>query len=405
MCSRAEGEFVDLDHPERHYQMLAKSLADRAIYMLDPEGGVASWNLGAERLLGYSEDDILGACYSRFFRNEDRARGHPAAALSIAANEGCYEAKEWRIRQDGSNFLARVLIEAVHNENGALIGFAHITIDLTERNRLERQMSQMHNSEATGHFIGGVAHRLNNMLNVIVGNIDSLLEDDRVPEDTKVIASDALNSAWKVSRLSNQMLVFSRNHAQQKKAVEISGFLQSMEPLIKRSVNDHIEISLPVNKGPCPAIVDPGQLETAIMNLVGNSRDAMPRGGRLVVECSNLVLDAHEADQEGLSGSAYVCISVSDTGGGISKDVLERVFEPFFTTKGSGMASGLGLSMVYDFARRSGGTVRISCEPGRRTQIRIFLPRALEEVHVSSPVEAQDAGVQTGGTRLLLRQR
>lgn len=370
---------MDLDNSERRFQMLVKGVTDYAIYMLDPDGLVVSWNAGAERIKGYSAEEIIGSHFGRFYCEEDRAVGRPARALQIARSTGSYEEEGSRVRKDGSKLLAHVVIDPVYDEARQLIGYAKVTRDVTEKKQLERQLLQSQKMEAVGQLTGGIAHDFNNILSVIIGNLDTLLENHEQAEAVKNAASAALDAALGGAQLIHHLLAFSRNQTLQPRPMEVSKILADAEPLVRSSIGERIEFEISSSDDIWPVLADPGQLESVILNLAINARDAMPDGGRLRVRCSNVSLDEDKARQEDLTLADYVCITVSDTGTGIPPELLDRVFEPFYTTKETGKGSGLGLSMVYGFARQSGGTAKVYSEPSYGTEVRVYLPRAIGE--------------------------
>ena len=356
----------------------AASLTDCAVYMLDASGTVVSWSASAQRLLGYSKAEIVGSCFSRFFSERDRTASYPMGVLRTASNDGRYEADLVQIGKREINLSARLVVEALRDDHGALIGFASVTIGLPEQTPAEQRLVTGQSKKEVGQLIGGVAHRFNNILNVIIGNIDALVEEERDPAEAKSLASDALGSAWRAAQLSHQLLSVSRNYELQPQRIDAGDFLRSMESAITRSVGSNIKISIKTGSDPLPVFVDPGQLNSAILNLVANAQDAMPQGGSLALECHGCDRDLSEKGHKKQRGLPYVCFSVADTAGAFADHILDRAFEPFVTTKRSASAIGLGLSMVYDFARQSGGTAEISCDAGRESQILIYLPRAKE---------------------------
>jgi two-component system NtrC family sensor kinase len=254
--------------------------------------------------------------------------------------------------------------------------------EVARRERTELALQQALKMEAVGRLTGGVAHDFNNLLTAILGNVDLALR--RVPEgDDRLRRS--LNSARQASEraasLVQRLLAFSRQHPLEEKAVDVNRLVQGMSELLRRTIGETITVETVLAGGLWKTAVDPNQLENALLNLAVNARDAMPDGGRLTIETANTYLDEAyvAANTTDVAHGQYVLVAVSDTGGGMSKDVIERAFEPFFTTKPTGAGTGLGLSMVYGFVKQSRGHIKIYSEPGEGTSIKIYLPRLIDE--------------------------
>ncbi|MBQ0822855.1 PAS domain S-box protein [Microvirga sp. HBU67558] len=362
---------------ERRFQLLVNALSDYAIYLLDPQGHVVSWNSGAQRCKGYTELEILGQPYAKFYTEEDRAAGEPARALEAAARDGRHEAEGWRVRKDGSRFWASTVIDPIRDKHGALLGFAKITRDITEPRKAQEAVEQAraalfqaHKMEAVAQLTGGIAHDFNNILTVIMGNLDMLR---RAPEERRIrLIDQALQAVDQARRTTQQLLSFSRRQALSPKVLDLNRLILGMDAMLAQSLRGDIRLELDLADQVWPVDVDPSQLEIALINLASNARDAMPNGGTLRIRTGN------KASRDGgvIEG---VAVSVSDTGAGIPREALVHVFEPFFTTKTLGQGTGLGLAQVYGFAEQSGGSVEISSEVGRGTTVAIFLPRAQEE--------------------------
>lgn len=246
--------------------------------------------------------------------------------------------------------------------------------DITEREQLEAQLRQAQKMEAVGQLTGGVAHDFNNLLTAVVSSLE-LIRTKTGEERTRRLADIALRAAMRGGQLTHQLLSFSRRQNLRPTVVDLNALLLETEALLRRAVGETIELSFDTASGLWPSEVDSAQFEAAVMNLVVNARDAMPKGGRLVLATGNASISSAEGGLD-LTLGDYVVLTVRDTGEGMPREVLAHVFEPFFTTKEIGKGSGLGLSMVHGFARQSGGTVRIESEPGAGTTVRLYLPRA-----------------------------
>jgi PAS domain S-box-containing protein len=365
-----------LAESERQLRLLVRGVTDYALYMLDPNGIVTSWNSGAERIKRYRADEIIGRHFSTFYTPADRLAGVPRRALETAASAGRYEAEGLRVRKDGSQFWASVVIDAIR-ENGDLVGFAKITRDITERKaseeslrKAQEQLAQQQKMEALSQLTGGIAHDFNNLLMIVSGQTEMLKR--RITSDKDARALDLIAHAVKQgARLTRQMLAFARANPQSYAVVNLVERINTYRELLESSARGDITFVVSVDPDVWLVFVDPGEFDLALINLAVNARDAMAGGGTITLRMQNVVF---ENDSEiGLRGE-FVAISVADTGPGIAPEHLSRVFEPFFTTKDAGKGSGLGLSQVYGFARHSGGTVQVRSEPGRGATFTIFLP-------------------------------
>lgn len=365
------------------YERLVQSVVDYAIFMLDEEGHVSSWNPGAERIKGYTAEEILGEHFSRFYTPEDLDRRIPWKALETARREGRFAAEGWRLRKDGTRFWASVVIDAV-KDRGRIVGFAKVTRDLTERReaqleleRSQQALFQSQKMEAVGQLTGGLAHDFNNLLTGITGSLDLLkmrLAQGRINELERYILA-AQGAAGRAATLTHRLLAFARRQTLQPKAVNANTLISGMEELIRRSIGPNITMETVLAAGLWNCLADPNQLENAILNLCINARDAMPKGGTLTVETANTSVDETAARERDMARGQYVAICVTDTGSGMSAEVAARAFDPFFTTKPTGQGTGLGLSMVHGFAKQSNGQVRIYSEPAHGTTVKIYLPR------------------------------
>jgi PAS domain S-box-containing protein len=404
MTSRRQAEQA-LRESERQFRMLVAGVRDYAIYMLDPEGNIASWNAGATLIKGYSAEEVVGSHFSRFFTDEDRAAGLPQKALAAAVKTGKLEAEGWRVRKDGTRFWAMVVIDTIHDERGHLVGFAKITRDITERRNADEhlkqtreQLFQAQKMEAVGQLTGGVAHDFNNLLTIILGNLEIArdnLESGR--EGAAMRALRAVNNgargAQRAATLTQRLLSFSRRQALEPKAIDANKVVTGAADFLQQSLGENISVEMVRASGLWRVEADPTHLETAIFNVALNARDAMADGGRLTIETANAYLDeGYCAGQADLKPGQYVQIAITDTGHGMTKEVVERAFEPFFTTKIVGQGTGLGLSQVYGFVKQSGGHVRIESKPGEGTTVKLYLPRMLEEGAAETEVSEKAVG-------------
>lgn len=398
---------------ERRYRQLVESVIDYAIFQLDVEGNIATWNKGAERAKGYSPDEAIGRHFSMFYTEEDRAAGVPQRALATAAAEGRFETEGWRIRKDGSKFWAMVVIDPIYGEDGKLTGFAKVTRDITERQETQRalrtaqeQLMASQKMEAVGQLSGGIAHDFNNLLMIVLGNIESATRQARQFDNSTNLQrslANAMRGAQRAAALTSRLLAFSRRQALDPKPVDPNKFLQGAVDFLQRSLGETIELEAVGGAGIWTIEADPNQLESALVNLAINARDAMPAGGKLTLEAANVFADADYArlNPEAAEGQ-YVAICVTDTGTGMTKDVVARAFEPFFTTKEAGHGTGLGLSQVYGFVKQSGGHVKIYSELGQGTTIKMYFPRLASRREEAEPIDALAAAEAEGSETVLL---
>lgn len=372
-----------LRRSEERFRLLVESVTDYAIYMLDPVGTITSWNPGAERFKGYTANEILGENFSRFYSDEDRIAGMPSRALGIARKEGRFEAEGWRIRKDGTRFWANVVIDAIRDPGGELIGFAKITRDLTERRETQLALEeareaifQSQKMDAIGKLTGGVAHDFNNLLAVIVGSLDLARQRLATGADISRYIDNAMTAAERGAMLTQRMLAFARKQELKLGRVDCVALVRDMADLLDSTLGKSVVIETRFPLSMEAAHADPAQLELALLNLAVNARDAMPDGGRIIIEGAEAVVSPEKRPD--LSPGRYVRLSIIDEGEGMDAMTLERAREPFFTTKGVGKGTGLGLSMAHGFAQQCGGSLSIASELGQGTTVSLWLPVAAE---------------------------
>jgi PAS domain S-box-containing protein len=392
---------------ERRFRYLVEAVVDYAIFQLDRNGVVATWNAGAERIKGYAADEIIGQHFSRFYTEEDRAAGVPDRALATARTEGRFEAEGWRMRRDGSRFWASVVIDPIRGDGGQIVGFAKVTRDITERmetqlilRQTQEQLAASQRMEAVGQLSGGIAHDFNNLLMIIQGNLESAQRiATKVAGNTGLqrALGNAMRGAQRAAALTHRLLAFSRRQPLDPKLLDVNKYLPGIAEFLQRALGEMIQIEVVGAPGLWPIEVDVAQLESSLVNLAINARDAMPDGGKLTVEAMNQTLDhGYSRVNPEIAPGQYLLIAISDTGRGMSPEVLTRAFEPFFTTKEIGHGTGLGLSQVYGFVKQSGGHVKIYSEPGQGTSVKLYFPRAKLQANESAD---DDQGAPEGGAR------
>jgi PAS domain S-box-containing protein len=378
---RARSE--QLREAEDRFRLVVEATTDYAIFMLDPQGHIVNWNAGAQRIKGYAAEEIVGQHFSRFYTEVDRRNAVPEKLLAAAKNGKC-EIEGWRVRKDGTQFWASIVIAAIRDPAGELLGFAKITRDLTERRNAEEQLRQAQKMEAIGQLTGGVAHDFNNLLTVISGNLETILR--RLPDevaDLRRPANAALHGAMRAAVLTQRLLAFARRQALEPKSLSINELVTGMSEMLRRTLGESVAVETVLGAGLWTAFVDTNQLENAILNLAINARDAMPDGGKLTIETGNVYFDDDYAAAADVAAGQYVGLFVSDTGIGMTAETMSKAFDPFFTTKEIGQGTGLGLSQVYGFIRQSGGYVKIYSEVGSGTTLKLYLPRHRETASTS----------------------
>ncbi|WP_131856234.1 PAS domain-containing sensor histidine kinase [Bosea sp. BK604] len=388
-----------LRRSEEQFRLLVQGVADYAIYMLDLEGIVTSWNLGAQRIKGYRPEEIIGRHFSAFYSEEDRAAGEPGRALETARREGKFEKEGWRVRKDGSRFWASIVLDAIHDDDGRIIGFAKITRDMSERRQAERALEEAREAlfqtqkiESIGQLTGGIAHDFNNLLTAVMGSLELLSK--HVSADPKLtgLVDHAIQGAERGISLTQRMLAFARRQELSPKSIDVTALVAGMTDLLQRSLGPLVEIETRFPLKLAAVHADPNQLELALLNLATNARDAMPGGGAIIIAAREQ--DFAVAGRLGLPSGRYLCLAITDNGEGMDERTLARAREPFFTTKGVGKGTGLGLSMVHGMAEQSGGWLGLRSQPGQGTTAEIWLPiaePAAEAASAPAPRSALEA--------------
>jgi PAS domain S-box-containing protein len=399
---------------ERAYRRLIDAVVDYAIFQLDPEGIVTTWNPGAERIKGYSANEIIGKHFSAFYTKEDREAGVPELALKTAKETGKYEAEGRRCRKDGNSFWAFVVIDPIRDDQGKLIGFAKVTRDITERIEVQKalsatqeQLAASQKMDAVGQLSGGIAHDFNNLLMIVQGNLETAQRNLKEGKHSNLARSlgNAMRGAQRAAALTSRLLAFSRRQALNPQPLDVNKFLTGSVEFLQRSLGETIEIEAVGAAGIWPVEVDANHLEIALVNLAVNARDAMPDGGKLTIEAANSYLDADYArSHPEVRPGQFVAICISDTGHGMPQDVVARAFEPFFTTKEIGQGTGLGLSQVYGFVKQSGGHVKIYSEEGQGTTVKIYLPRLTRSSDEQGADATEDSSQGEDGETILVAE-
>ncbi|MBD9611329.1 PAS domain S-box protein [Pseudomonas sp. PDM02] len=384
-----------LKQSEQQFRLLVQSVTDYAIYMLDADGRLTNWNPGAQRIKGYLPEEVIGQHFSMFYTPEDRAAGEPKRTLDIAIREGRFENKGWRVRKDGTRFLAHVVVDPIWGDTGTLLGFAKITRDITEATRAQQALEQTREAlfqaqkmQAIGQLSGGIAHDFNNLLTVILGNLEIVRK--RIGDDSKItrLLDNATQGALRGVALTQRMLAFARRQELKTESVEIPTLVEGITGLLRSSLGPSVALETRFTETIEPVWADKNQLELAVLNLATNARDAMPHGGKLLISARSEDAGDHSSLRP-MTGR-YVCLSINDTGEGMDDATLAVAMDPFFTTKGVGKGTGLGLSMVHGFIEQLGGRFILKCQKGKGTTAELWIPVATQG-SIAKPAQEEAA--------------
>ncbi|WP_234907554.1 hybrid sensor histidine kinase/response regulator [Rhizobium rhizogenes] len=385
---------ADLAEREAHLRSILATVPESMV-VIDEGGTIASFSSAAEKLFGYSAEEVYGKNVRMLMPSPDREAHDGYLSHYLTTGERRiigYGRVVSGQRKDGTVFPMELSVgEAIANGKRIFTGFVR---DLTSRHKIEEELRQSQKMEAVGQLTGGLAHDFNNLLTVISGNLEMIEARLQDPKLLSLVL-EAQAAADDGAKLTGQLLAFGRRQPLNPKLVDIGQLVSSFSDLLRRTLGETIELRTVVTGSMNEALVDGSQLQNALLNLVLNARDAMPRGGFLSIEISPVRLDADYAQMyPQVRTGEYVLISVTDTGVGMSSETQEYAFEPFFTTKGMGAGTGLGLSMVYGFAKQSGGHVQLYSEIGQGTSIRIFLPALKARAAKEPPRAAEDKKLQ-----------
>ena len=395
---------ADLATREAHLLSILDTVPE-AMIVIDEQGLVTSFSAAAAKLFGYHPEEVIGRNVRMLMPEPYRAEHDGYIANYLRTGEARiigYGRLVKGLTKNGAVFPMELAVgEARANGQRIFTGFVR---DLTSRQKMEEELRQSQKMEAVGQLTGGVAHDFNNILTAITANLEMLyprLGDTEQREHVK----EALDAAQDGAKLAAQLLAFGRRQTLNPKPTDVAPLVSNFADLLRRTLGEAVELRIVVVGSAHLAVVDPSQLQNALLNLAINARDAMPRGGRLTIEIANVRLDADYAQTyPDIRTGRYVLVTVTDTGSGMSEEVRRRAFEPFFTTKPTGAGTGLGLSMVYGFVKQSGGNIQIYSELGHGTSVRVFLPLA-ESVEMSAApnaVQAPEADLPTGAETILL---
>jgi two-component system, cell cycle sensor histidine kinase and response regulator CckA len=391
-----------LRRSEDRFSYLIQNLSD-VITVVAVDGTMLYHSPSIERVAGYKPSDLLGKSLLAFIHPEDEP-GVRAALERVTLNVGSAAPPEYRFRRKDGSW---VWLESVGNNllNDVAVGGIVVTSrDVTGRRGLEEQVRQSQKMEAVGRLAGGIAHDFNNLLMVIQGYAEIVQQEESATPAVRKSVDTIVRTTESAASLTRQLLSFSRKHVFSPQVLDLNELVNHMSEMLLGVLRDEMEFVIKLHPNACCVSADPGQIEQVIMNLVVNARDAMPQGGKLTLETAHITREAARASRPAaLSRGDYVMLSVTDTGIGMDTDTQSRIFEPFFTTKSKEEGTGLGLSVVYNIVRASGGHVRVSSEPGRGTTLRVFFPR-VETPAKPQPVAAPVDTLRTGKETILVAE-
>jgi two-component system, cell cycle sensor histidine kinase and response regulator CckA len=354
---------------------------------LTPKGIILTWNLGAERIFGYSAGEAIGQSILLLLP-PNLPMESPILLKKVALAEAVEHFETTCSKKDSTNVQVALTFSPIKNSTGQVVGVSGVARDITESKHLEEMLRKAQKMEAVGLLAGGIAHDFNNLLSVIIGYSESLLDGAHLNPKMHSKCEEIKKAGDRAALLTRQLLVFSRQQVLEPKVLNLNTVVLETVKMLERLIGEDIELQTTLEASLGSVKANPGQIEQIIMNLVVNARDAMPEGGRLVIETSNAELDGmYAAHHPPLSAGRYVLLAVADAGIGMNKETQTRIFEPFFTTKGLGKGTGLGLSTVYGVVQQSGGYIWVYSELGQGSVFKIYLPRVDEVVQQNRPSE------------------
>jgi PAS domain S-box-containing protein len=376
--------------------------SEDAIISKGLDGTINSWNKGAERIYGYAPEEVVGKHIS-LLTPGDRPNEIPEILQKIAKGEGIEHYESVRVTKDGRHLNVSISVSPLRDASGEIVGASAIARDITAQKRAEDQLRQAQKMEAIGRLAGGVAHDFNNILGII-NACTEFLRDRIDPNAEPWLYVDNIKKATeRGAALTKQLLAFSRTSAIQPRVLDLNERLKDIGKLLRPLMGDDVEILI-ASKSPSAVIeADPGQLDQIVVNLAVNARDAMPRGGKFILETGAVKFDEAFAEQhQAMAAGKYVVLAVSDTGSGMDEATISRIFEPFFTTKELGKGTGLGLATVYGIVKQSAGHILVYSEPGQGTTFKIYLPSADHKIGIGSTAEPETVSPKRQGTTILL---
>ena len=376
--------------------------SEDAIISKSLDGTITSWNRGAERIYGYTPEEVIGKHISLLVPS-DRAHEIPEILQKIARGEGIEHHESVRVTKDGRHLDVSISVSPLRDAAGEIVGGSAIARDITAQKRAEGQLRQAQKMEAIGRLAGGVAHDFNNILGIINACTEFLRDRIDPAGEPAIYVENIREAIERGTSLTKQMLAFSRTSAIQPRILDLNERLKEISKLLRPLLGDDIEVLIVSRSASAVVEADPGHLDQVVVNLAVNARDAMPRGGKFILETGAVNFDEDFADQrQAMAAGKYVLLAVSDTGSGMDEATVSRIFEPFFTTKEAGEGTGLGLATVYGIVKQSAGHILVYSEPGCGTTFKIYLPSAEHKIGLASKAEVETVSPKRQGTTILL---
>jgi len=376
--------------------------SDDAILSKGLDGTITSWNKGAERIYGYAPEEVVGKHISLLIPS-DRPEEIPEILRKIARGERIEHHESVRVTKDGHHLDVSVSVSPLRDAAGEVVGASAIARDITAQKRAEGQLRQSQKMEAIGRLAGGVAHDFNNILGIINACAEFLRDRIDPAAEPSLYVENIRKALERGTSLTKQMMAFSRTSAIRPRVLDLNERLREISKLLRPLLGDDVEILIVPRSHSAVVEADPGQLDQIVVNLAVNARDAMPRGGKFILETGVVRFDEVFAEQhQAMAAGKYVLLAISDTGSGMDEATVSHIFEPFFTTKGEGKGTGLGLATVYGIVKQSGGHILVYTEPGQGTTFKIYLPSAEHKIGLGSKPEAETVSPKRRGTTILL---
>ena len=376
--------------------------SEDAILSKDLNGTITSWNKGAERIYGYTAEEVVGKHIS-LLTLSDRPNEIPEILEKIARGESIEHYESARLAKDGRRLEVSISVSPLRNAAGEIVGASAIARDITAQKRTEGQLRQSQKMEAIGRLAGGVAHDFNNVLGIINACAEFLRDRIDSGAEPLLYVENIRKAIGRGTSLTKQLLAFSRTSAVKPRVLDLNERLRDISKLLRPLLGEDIEILVVPRTTSAVIEADPGQLDQIVVNLAVNARDAMPRGGKFILETGVITLEEGFAEQDqAMVPGKYVMLAVSDTGTGMNEATASRIFEPFFTTKEAGKGTGLGLATVYGIVKQSAGHIMVYSELGHGTTFKIYLPSAEHKIGVGSKAETETVSPRRHGTTILL---
>lgn len=390
----------ELRDSQNRLALIADSSQD-AIIGKNLDGIVTQWNKGAEAIYGYTALEMIGQNIS-VLCPPDRPDEIPGILEKIRHGERVEYFESVRVTKDGRRLNMSISVSPIHDTDGRIVGASAIGRNITGQKKIEDQLRQSQKMEAVGRLAGGIAHDFNNLLGIVTACTELLR--GRVDGDSLEYVDNIREAAKRGASLTRQLLAFSRRQPVQAQILDLNERLKEVSKLLKPLMGDDVEIILSSRSASAIVETDPGQLDQIVLNLAVNARDAMPHGGKLIIETEVVDLDALFAREHSMSPGSYVMLAVSDNGMGMDEVTKSRIFEPFFTTKESNKGSGLGLATVYGIVMQSQGHIWVYSEPGHGTTFKIYLPSAEHKVGLGTEARAESLPVRRDGLTIVLAE-